>query len=61
MACKSSDNFSKLEEKLYLEYPNYKNSKTFFTVNGKIINKLATLEENGIKNGNAIVLNIIDE
>ena len=35
--------------------------KQSFTVNGTIINKLATLEENGIKNGNAIVLNIIDE
>ena len=30
MSCKISDIFEKLEEKLYLEYPHYKNKNTYF-------------------------------
>ena len=57
MACKKADKFSQLVEKLFNEYPNYKSSNTFFTANGKIIEKERTLSENGIKNGDTIILN----
>ena len=61
MVCKSSDIFSKLEEKLYLEYSKYKKPNNFFTANGRIINKHESLEKNGIKNGTYIILNNDDE
>lgn len=57
MACKGSDIFSKLEEKLYLEYPEYKSQNNYFKINGKKINKSETLEKNRIKNGDIIFLN----
>ena len=60
MSCKISDIFEKLEEKLYLEYPRYKNKNTYFIANGKKINKSKTVEKNGIKNGDSIIVNIID-
>ena len=58
ISCKKSDIVSKIEEKIYYEYPKYKDCKTYLTVNGNIINKLKTLEENGIKDGNIINVNI---
>ena len=60
MACKGSDIFSKLQGKLFLEYPQYKKQNNFFTINGKKINKSETLEKNGIKNGDTIFLNTND-
>ena len=61
MACKTNDIFSKLEEKLYLEYPEYRNQNNCFTIKGKKINKSETLEKNGIKNSDAIFLNTNDK
>ena len=58
MACKKDDKFSQIEEKLFNEYPNYKNCNTFFTTNGKIIDREKTLKENGIKTGDTIILNL---
>ena len=57
MSCKINDIFEKLEEKLYLEYPDYKKNNTYFIANGKTINKFETIENNGIKNGNSIIVN----
>ena len=57
MSCKISDIFEKLEEKLYLEYPDYKKENTYFITNGKLVIKSETLEKNGIKNGDSIIVN----
>ncbi len=40
---------------------NTKNIIFFLTVNGKVIESEKTLEENGIKDGNIIIVNINDE
>ena len=61
ISCKNTDIFYKIEEKIYNEYPKYKYCDTYFTVNGNLINKLKTIEENGIKDGNTIILNIHEE
>ena len=61
MACKNTDIFARLEEKLYNEYPKYKDYNTYLTVNGNVIKRFKSLEENGIKNGNSIIVNIYDE
>ena len=59
--CKNTDVFVKIEEKIYNEYPKYKDYNTYLTVNGNIIKRFKTLEENGIKDGNTIIVNIYDE
>ena len=56
MACKSSDLFVRLEEKLYHDFPKYRNYETFFMVNVRRIFRFKTLEENKIKNNDIISL-----
>ena len=58
MACKNTDIISRLEEKVYNEYPEYKEHNTYLTVNGNLIKRFKSLEENGIKDGNIILVNI---
>ena len=54
MACKNTDLFIKLEERLYNDFPKYKNYQTFFKVDVKGILRFKTIEENGIKNNDII-------
>ena len=61
ISCKITDTFAKIEEKICNEYPIYKDCNTYFTVNGKIIDRLKTIKENGIKDGNIIIANICEE
>ena len=60
MACKNTTLVSRLEEKLYNDYPRYKDFPTYLTVNGTIVSRFKTLEENGIKDGNSILVNRYD-
>ena len=61
ISCKNTDTFVKIEEQIYNEYPKYKDYNTYLTVNGNIIKRFKTLNENGIKDGNTIIVNIYDE
>ena len=61
ISCNENDSIAKLEEEVYNEYPKYKEYNTFLTVNGNIIKRFKTIKENGIKKGNAILVNIIEE
>ena len=56
MACKTSDLFVRLEERLYHDFPKYRNYETFFMVNARKIFRFKTLEENNIKNNDIISL-----
>ena len=47
--------------RFYNEYPEYLEKQINFWVNGNRINRAKNMEENNIKNGSSIVLNIIDE
>ena len=58
--CKNNDQFYKLEEQLYNEYPNYRNVENYFVVNGNKINRFKNLIENKIKNNDIITLITID-
>ena len=58
--CKDSDLFVRLEEKLYDEYPKYKDIETYFLVNGKKVLRFKSIKENNIKNGQVIMLNIVE-
>ena len=61
ISCKNTDIFVKIEEQIYNEYPKYKDYNTYLTVNGNVIKRFKTLNENGIKDGNTIIVNIYDE
>ena len=54
MPCKSTELFIRLEERLYIDFPKYRNVETFFMVNANRILRFKTLEENKIK-GNDII------
>ena len=56
MPCKTSDLFVRLEERLYHDFPKYKNFETFFMVNARRIFRFKSLEENQIKNNDIISL-----
>ncbi len=58
--CKNNDTIVKLEEEVYNEYPKYKEYNTYLTCNGNILKRFKNIEENGIKKGNAIIVNIYE-
>jgi len=57
---KPNDNFTKIENILYDNYPNYREFENYFLVNGNKINRNKTIEQNKIKNNDIITLNKID-
>ena len=61
--CKNTDKFNRLENVLYNveEYKEFLNSENYFLVRGRKINKYLSLDENGIKNSDIIMLNSISE
>ena len=61
ISCSNTDTFVKIEEKIYNEYPQYKDYNTYLTVNGNVVKRFKTLDENKIKDGNTIIINIYDE
>ena len=60
MACRTTDLFSSLEERLYQDFPNYRNIEKIFMVRANRILRNKTLEENNIKNNDIICLFPID-
>ena len=54
MTVKNTDIFSSLEERLFKDFPQYKNLKLIFMVNAKYISSSKTLEENKIKHNDII-------
>ena len=56
MKCMSNDMFSNIERIIYSEFPECKTKNLIFMKNGNVININETLEKNGIKNGDSIIL-----
>ena len=56
MACRTTDLFSSLEERLYQDFPKYRNVNKIFMVSANRIFRDKTLEENNIKNNDIISL-----
>ena len=54
--CLSTDIFAEIEEKLYKEYPQYRNTKNYFISNGKEILRYKSISENNIGNGLPVML-----
>ena len=57
ISCKNTTPFVRIEEKLYEEYPEYKETNNYFLHNGSVIKRFKTIEENHIKSGKPIILN----
>ena len=57
--CKKNDKFKIIEQKLYEEYPEYKNKNCYFIANGIVIDRNKTIGENKIKSGDNIILNCL--
>ena len=49
--CVSTSTFAEIEEKLYQEYPEYRETNNIFFVNGKEILRFKKINENNIKSG----------
>ena len=60
MVCRTKDLFVRLEERLYQDFPKYRNVETFFMVNTNRILRFKTLEENKIKSNDIISLFIVE-
>ena len=56
--CQKNDIFSRIEEKLYKEYPEFKDLNTYFTVNGNLVDSSKTMTDNKIRNKDKILLNV---
>ena len=54
--CLKTNTFAEVEEKLYKQYPEYRETNNYFISNGKKILKSKTIEENNIGNGLPVIL-----
>ena len=60
MICKNTQIFNNLENLLYEKFDKYKETENYFLCSGKRIIKTKTLEENNIKDGSIILLNVLE-
>ena len=58
--CKDKLLFKNLEDIFYDKYPKYKETENEFYVDNNRIDKLKTLEENNIKDGQIILMKIMN-
>lgn len=58
--CLKTDTFAQVEEQLYKIYDNYRESNNSFLFGGKTVLRFKTIEENKIKDGEKIMMQIFD-
>ena len=58
--CLKTETFAEVEEKLYKKYDKYRETNNNFLCGGNVILRFKTLEENKIKDGDKIQLQLID-
>ena len=56
--CINTDIFAEVEEKLYKQYPEYRETNNYFISNGNQILRFKTIGENNIGNGLPVILNV---
>ena len=61
ISCQDSDSFSKIESKLFEEFPELKSKNIYYLAKGNKVDKTATLRQNKIENGDTILINYIDD
>ena len=60
VTCYNTDIFETIEEKIFLNYPEFRHKQLIFLVGGNKINERVNLAENQIKDGAVIIINEID-
>ena len=58
---KDTEIFSRIEEELYNEYPEFKEKDTYLMLNANKIKRFKTLKENNIKTGDIIQVHIYED
>ena len=61
IACKESNIFVHIEEKLYEEYPELKMTDNYFMVSGRKIKRFLSIKENDIRDGDNIVVDFVGD
>ena len=61
LICKKTDLFIKLEERLYKDFPKFKDYNTNFISNGKSVKRFKSIGDNNIKNNDVISIVINDD
>jgi molybdopterin converting factor small subunit len=56
ISCLKTDRFAEIEEKLYQEFEEFRETNNIFIVNGRIIYRFKKMSENNINNGDTIQL-----
>ena len=56
ITCLKTDTFAEIEEKLYKEYPQYKETNNNFLANGTQVLRFKTIAENKLENGLPVTL-----
>ena len=56
--CLKTNTFAEVEEKLYKEYPQYRETNNNFIANGTQVLRFKTIAENKIGNGLPVILNV---
>ena len=59
--CLDIDIFAEIEEKLYKEYPEYRETNNYFIANGKQILRFKTISQNNIGSGFPVMLFVPDK
>ena len=59
--CLKTDTFAEVEEKLYKIYSEYRETNNTFLSNGKEIKRFKTIEQNNIKDGDKVQLQILSD
>ncbi len=56
--CLNTDTFAEVEEKLYKEYPKYRETNNLFLYEGKPILRFKTINDNKIKDGLSVTMDV---
>ena len=56
ISCLKSNTFAEIEEKLYLHYPQYRETNNKFVADGKQVLRFKTIDENKLGNGLPVTL-----
>ena len=56
--CSKKNLFVEIEEKLYQQYPEYRETNNSFLANGTVVLKFKTIEENNIRTGFPVTMNV---
>ena len=54
--CLSTDTFAEVEEKVYQEYPEFRETNNFCLINGRTVLRFKTIKENNIKTNSIIMI-----